>query len=374
MTRGSWLDGSRPRGRLGLLWRRLRGGELSPGRAAGSVAVGLFIGSLPLFGLHFPLCVAVCVPLRLDALVAYLAANISNPLFAPFLVAVEVEVGALVLHGEHIPFTLERARQLGVTGFVAEAAMGAVVVGALLALVGGLVVWFITSRRRMRRMGELGLALKRTLARYAGAPPGARFYLVGKLHSDPALEILNRLDGEFESVLDAGAGRGQLGLGLLELGRARSLVGFDWDSRKVEVARAAAGGDAHFETRDLREGGWPRAHTVLLFDVLHYLSRADQDTVLAHAARAVEPGGRLILREVEPAAGWRGRVTTWAERLGKRFRVNRGEGLEFRPSRELCARLTELGLDCEVRPASEGMPLANILIVAHAPSVVHAAQ
>ena len=49
---------------------------------------------LPLYGLHFPLCLAVCLPLQLDVVVAYLAANISNPLVAPFLVTAEVEIGS----------------------------------------------------------------------------------------------------------------------------------------------------------------------------------------------------------------------------------------------------------------------------------------
>jgi uncharacterized protein (DUF2062 family) len=39
-------------GRIRALWRRLRGGDQSPGRVALAVAVGLFIGSLPLYGLH----------------------------------------------------------------------------------------------------------------------------------------------------------------------------------------------------------------------------------------------------------------------------------------------------------------------------------
>lgn len=362
------------RGRLRLLWRRVRGGQLSPPRAAGSVGVGLFIGSLPLFGLHFPLCVAVCMPLRLDALVAYLAANVSNPLMAPLLVALEVETGALVLHGQHVPFTLERARQLGIGGFVAEAAVGAVLVGALLAIMGAATTWWIVSRRRAHRSGALGSVLERARVRYARAPRAARYYVAAKLNSDPALESLNRLDGDLGSVLDAGCGRGQLGLALLDLGRADSLVGFDWDADKLQAALVAGGDEARFEKRDLREADWPSAHTVLLFDVLHYLPRAEQDRVLAHAASAVEPGGRLVVREVEPGAGWRGRLTTLAERVGRLLRVHRGAWLEFRPSNELVERLCALGLQCEIAPASEGTPLANVLIVARRPEDVHAAE
>ena len=74
------------------LWRRLRGTRQSPARVAEAVALGLFIGCLPLYGLHFLLCLSICVPLGLDLLICYLVANISNPLVAPFLVVLEVEL------------------------------------------------------------------------------------------------------------------------------------------------------------------------------------------------------------------------------------------------------------------------------------------
>ena len=74
-------------------WRELRGADLSPARAAAAVALGLFIGSQPIFGLHTPLVLIICLLLQLDALLAWVASNISNPFFAPFLMTGEVLVG-----------------------------------------------------------------------------------------------------------------------------------------------------------------------------------------------------------------------------------------------------------------------------------------
>ena len=85
---------ARPRfGVVGAIWDTLRGGELSPERLALSLWVGTFIGCQPIYGLHLVLCALVCLPLRLDVVLAYLAANISNPLLAPFLLFLEFEVG-----------------------------------------------------------------------------------------------------------------------------------------------------------------------------------------------------------------------------------------------------------------------------------------
>ncbi len=99
--------------RWARLWRRLRGGGLTRARAAASVGVGLWVGSLPVYGLHFPLCLALALPFSLDLVLAYLAANVSNPLFAPFLVYAEIQVGSLLLDGHFAPFSLEHARTSG---------------------------------------------------------------------------------------------------------------------------------------------------------------------------------------------------------------------------------------------------------------------
>src|SRR6187399_1133631 len=133
---------------LSKIWRRLRGERQSPARVALAVALGLFIGCLPVYGLHFVLCMLVCLPLGLDLVLAYLVANISNPLLAPFLITLEVEVGSLVSTGQHAAFSVQRAKQTGVLGFVYQAALGSVVVGLVLAALGSAIAYAIARRRR----------------------------------------------------------------------------------------------------------------------------------------------------------------------------------------------------------------------------------
>lgn len=112
---------------------------------------GLFLGSIPVYGLHLPLCLAVSLPLRLDAPVAYVAANISNPLVAPWLVLLEVQVGAYILTGQRAPFDIEIARQVGIGGFASYAAIGALIVGATLGFVGGAIAWMSVYAIKSRR-------------------------------------------------------------------------------------------------------------------------------------------------------------------------------------------------------------------------------
>src|SRR5258707_1855802 len=55
-------------------------------REAAAIGVGVFIGCTPFFGFHLLICWAVGSVFRLNRLQVYLAANISNPLLAPFLI------------------------------------------------------------------------------------------------------------------------------------------------------------------------------------------------------------------------------------------------------------------------------------------------
>jgi uncharacterized protein (DUF2062 family)/SAM-dependent methyltransferase len=354
------------RARLSRLLRLLRGGRASPRKLALGCALGLFIGCLPLYGLHFPLCLGVCLLLRLDLVVTYLAANISNPFVAPFLVTAEVEIGSLLLDGRHAALTLERAREVGPVGFMKQAALGSVLLGAALGALGGAVTFLIASRARSRG-DHVDAAIARTIERYRGAPPGDRYYVAGKLRHDPIVRLIAELGVPLGNTLDAGAGRGQLGLCLVELGLVQALTGFDADERKVNVARAAARGEARFEVGDLDTFSIPTCDTILLVDVLHYLQSEAQDALLSRAARALAPGGRLVLRDVD-GAGPKSALTRALERLATASGWHlKKSALCFRPVEAWTSVLEREGLSFTIRGASQGTPFSNVLVVAERP-------
>ena len=352
---------------IARIWRRLRGSRQTPARVAIAVASGLFIGCLPIYGLHFVLCALVCLPLGLDLVLSYLVANISNPFVAPFLVGLEIEIGSLLIAGRHAAFTLPQVKQTGFFGIAREAAVGSVLLGLVLALLGGALAWLIAGRKGVppssRSDEDFFLqALQRTLARYHQAPIGDRCQVAGKLHWDPLTSLLSELPRGLGRVLDAGAGRGQFGLFLLELGACEKLLGFDADARKVAVAQEAAGEGAHFEVRDFSDFPATPADTVLFFDVLHYLPVAEQDELLSRVSRSAE---RILIRELDSGPSIRSRVTRFLESLAKLLGLHRARaGHHYRSAREIISRLGELGFECEVRGASAGTPFGNVLIVA----------
>jgi len=73
--------------------------HLTPSSIGVAVGLGIFIGCLPIYGIHLVVCVAVARSFRLNQAILYTAANISNPLFAPFLVTAEIAVGQRLRHG-----------------------------------------------------------------------------------------------------------------------------------------------------------------------------------------------------------------------------------------------------------------------------------
>ena len=85
--------------RLRRRFQELRTEGAGARRETAAVALGVFIGCLPLYGLHLTICWLIGYVLGLNRLKMYFAANISNPFVAPWLVVVEVQVGAWLRRG-----------------------------------------------------------------------------------------------------------------------------------------------------------------------------------------------------------------------------------------------------------------------------------
>jgi uncharacterized protein (DUF2062 family)/2-polyprenyl-3-methyl-5-hydroxy-6-metoxy-1,4-benzoquinol methylase len=372
-------------------WGELRGPGTTPGRAAASVALGLFVGSLPIFGCHTLLVLALCVYFQLDAAVAWAVSNVSNPFFAPALLTAEVQIGAWLCTGA--PLRLDLTRTGAMRHFIGYLCLGSPLAGLVLALFGGATTYAVASllpKRSTRCPYRLPTdappwvkAVERVATRFA-SPLGSTYrertvfhYARTKLLGDPVAKLVANLASDepsgFGTLLDIGTGRGQLPLLLIELGLASSARGFDWDRGKIADAQRAAEGngsppvDATFSECDMRATAFEPADTVLLIDVLHYVSISEQNAILDRAAAAVRPGGRLLVREADSKRGWRSLLTLAEECIFTLARVNRGERLRFRSAEEIARRVEAGGLGCTIRPAWGRTPFSNVLVVGRRP-------
>jgi uncharacterized protein (DUF2062 family) len=182
---------------------------MKPLRAGFSIGVGLFIGVQPLYGLHLPLCIAVCWPLRLDVVLAYAAANISNPFTAPLIVTAELQLGSLMTDGRWLG-TLPRQLHAAALGHIALSAfLGAFVLGLVLSLTGGLLAALAAVMLTAKASGgtaaarrELAAAINRTCARYRFTACRDRCYVAIKLRYDPVIRALGEIRGSLGQVID----------------------------------------------------------------------------------------------------------------------------------------------------------------------------
>jgi len=345
-------------------------------RAAGSVFVGLFVGMQPWFGLHLPLCLALSLLLRLDAIVCYAAANISNPLFAPLLVAAEIEVGRALAERlawilPTVPFLPDRLAR-----FPSEMMLGALVLGLLVAstgavLTGGAVLLHEAWSGWRKQPRQLRAAIARVRRYYAHTERSQAWYVAFKLWTDPVYRVLSKSLERRHHVTDLGCGRGQMGLLLLELELVDQLLGLDWDAEKIATARQAAAARAvgtaqvaEFSVVDLTQVRLLPTDQVLLLDVLHYLTLPAQDQLLREVARVLRPGGKLVIRDVDGERGRRGRFARFCERVGTKVGFNRGEAPGFRSMHGLSEELGRLGFVELESHVTRSYGLDNQLLIA----------
>lgn len=139
----------------------MRGGELSPGRAAGSVGVGLFVGFIPTYGVQTLICLMFTVPLRLDFPVAWVTTNFANPLTALFIIALDIEVGGFLRRGEWVTVSRGDFDMARLGALSADAMVGGISLGALAGVLGGMMT-LAWARRAARARQSRAQSITRT--------------------------------------------------------------------------------------------------------------------------------------------------------------------------------------------------------------------
>ena len=120
-----------------------------PSRMAAAVFVGTFVGSSPLYGLHYVIVIFLAVFLRLNKVVAWLATNVSFPAFAPLIAFASIQIGSALTTGAFV----ERSvfDRLSATALLQEFfflwLIGGVWVGAVLGALLAAPTYLILKRR-----------------------------------------------------------------------------------------------------------------------------------------------------------------------------------------------------------------------------------
>jgi len=392
-------------------WRRqvydLRTEGGGPGRETAAIACGVFIGCLPFYGFHLLICWIVGWAFRLNRLKLYLAANISNPFIAPFLLFAELQTGAYLRRGTFHTLTLDAVRQTGAVALGVDLLVGSLVLGSVLAALAALGT-YATIGGRPRNDVFVDL-VRRASDRYISMSITAWEFARGKLRNDPVYqaavseELLAftwagactfakapahesapasspRQPDVPTVLLDIGCGQGLMLALLAEVRRDLragtwvgppapcfdTMIGIETRPRVAAFARAALEGEAEVLTLDARGTGLPAADVILLFDVLHLMPADDQERVLAAVLKSLRPGGIVVIREADAGAGWPFAVVRGGNRIKALAVGEWRQTFHFRSSTEWIASLDRLGFSAEVRAMGQGTPFANVLFRARA--------
>ena len=190
-----------------------------------------------------------------------------------------------------------------------------------------------------------------------------RSYARSKLRNDPVYRaVLDRLRGSAAPIYDIGCGVGLLEFFLRENGISTEVTGIDHDERKISKAKAIATRyhDLQFRTGDARDPV-PPAATVVLIDVLHYFTAADQRRILENAAS----GDLVIIRDAIRDGSLRYRLTAAQERFSRAIRWLRAERLNFATREEILGAFPQHR--AEVVPLWGRTPFNNYLFVLRRP-------
>ena len=207
----------------------------------------------------------------------------------------------------------------------------------------------------------------------------------GKLRIDPAFAGL--LAGGWVApkarVLDLGCGQGLLASLLLAVDEAvsqgawpaawgaapvgctvRGIELMPKDVQRAQTALAAHTGRVTVEQGDITRAAFSASDAVVILDVLHYMPFAAQQSVLEKAHACLVPGGRLLLRVGDKAAGLPHRLSNWVDKVVFIVRGHASSALYCRSVAEWQTLLAQVGFASDVHPMHAGTPFASTLFVA----------
>ena len=144
-------------------------------------------------------------------------------------------------------------------------------------------------------------------------------------------------------------------------------TGIELMPRDVQRAQASVGSlplAPHFICGDMCNTALPACDVVVILDVLHYVSHAEQDKLLRRVREALQPNGRLLLRvgDMDHTRGFR--ISQWVDLAVTWVRGHRAPPTWGRSVPQWSATLQGLGFQVEAVPMSAGTPFANVLLVA----------
>ncbi len=160
--------------------------------------------------------------------------------------------------------------------------------------------WFRNELDRIKAADETPSYFREQLLRsYTYKGPVLEWYCRIKTASEGNYEQFHRLLPHAGTFYDLGCGYGFMTYMLHWAAPERTFIGIDYDEEKVAVADGNFLKDEgiNFEQGDLTNYKLNACDGIIISDVLHYLLPEDQERLMEQSVAALNPGGRLIIRD-----------------------------------------------------------------------------
>ena len=355
--------------------------DLTPGRAAAAVFLGIFIGIVPIYGFQTLVAVSLALFFRLNKPLTVAATFINNPLLQPAIVVGSMELGYFLRSGSFRTFHLNALAGPHMKEELLGWVMGSVVLGIVVGGAGAAITAVVVRLRTPANpdlsnpessnleSSEAGLRdrIRFVNSMFAPCARADRGFVRWKMRLDRIFGLLAAEDLGSGTVVDLGCGYG-MALSFAAFGdRSRRLVGCDLDAHRIAVARQALSSlNADLSVADVRALDLPPAGLILILDVLQYLPADVQLGLLKRCCSALAPGGKLIFRVHDRERGLWSAITSAFDRLI--FAWGRaGVRPLMLSAAEYRGALEKAGMQVEERRFRNRLPLAHILFIAKKP-------
>ena len=145
-----------------------------------------------------------------------------------------------------------------------------------------------------------GYLWKRIFNNYIFKGPVLEWYLRIKWKMEEKnFEFYNKLISDKKNILDMGCGYGYLSLFLHYKNEDREITGVDYDEEKIQIAKNVYDktDNVNFEQADIVSYDFTIKDVIFLNDVLHYLKKEEQTSVLTTCTEKLNSKGLIIIRD-----------------------------------------------------------------------------
>lgn len=149
--------------------------------------------------------------------------------------------------------------------------------------------------------------------------PQLEWYTKIKIQLEKNYEVLHALIPKQGRVYDIGCGYGYFSMMMAYMSPQRNILGLDFDEEKIKIAHHANHDLEHlnFVASDANAYNYEPAEAIIISDVLHYMSEAQQQLLLTKCVSALTGTGVLIIRDADSSKATR----HWGTKVSEFFSV-----------------------------------------------------